>query len=540
MEDLSVKKRFIQEVINNNGELKHDYTNDLHFSYIMELLGGKQNLKANHPSIYKSLCYTRKLAKKNKLNKLIKQEDDTQDDLHDATNRIEYIAYEPNVDIQSSMLGSYSEQKPSIVIIGEIVDVTEDKVLDCFSYEACNEYSLEGVTSCKDEGVTHFEERIFRSEATFIWTDIEKNNLRMSSQTLISEEKKMAGAASIIKNISVEDPMPKSTQRTNVVVVYNREAQAKEGFDYSYPNVMKDNKVKVNLPFKGKVQFKETWIPKGVDINRRFKIQLELEDEGIVEYLTPINPNFFTIKDNQLSWDFSNDWGSMLNTTHFNASTIANFYCSMYINLENKVAGINTAVPIIIKSGKGQDTSKDTSVKIISQIKIQWGCFGKNTMVMMSDGTYRNIEEIKIGDTVTTKDLESSIVKNIFIGNEAELVRIITETKKCLEVTKTHPICTANGIKIASQLKASDIIKTSDGLEKISSIYMIDYDDVVYNLDVEESALLICNGIYAGDYQMQNNKVQNKDRYYTKAKEVTEFQKEIHDICENLRKKGGR
>ena len=87
----------------------------------------------------------------------------------------------------------------------------------------------------------------------------------------------------------------------------------------------------------------------------------------------------------------------------------------------------------------------------------QNGCFGKDTPILMGDFTYKNIQDIKIGDTVIGFneayrgfDLVKTKVTNTFI-RQSKVGELIFSDDRKLIVTTDHPIYTINKKSITSK-----------------------------------------------------------------------------------------
>jgi len=68
-------------------------------------------------------------------------------------------------------------------------------------------------------------------------------------------------------------------------------------------------------------------------------------------------------------------------------------------------------------------------------------CFPSGTRVLLSDGTYKNIEEIKVGDTVINRKGEIGTVTNVFKRESSDLMEVNGKgiLSRSLFVTKEHP-----------------------------------------------------------------------------------------------------
>ena len=137
-------------------------------------------------------------------------------------------------------------------------------------------------------------------------------------------------------------------------------------------------------------------------------------------------------------------------------------------------------------------------------------CFAEGTQVLVNfDGTTRNIEDIKIGDTVISYSTErnenyESIVHNNHMNTKAtEMAKIICEDGTELVMTTYHPLYTKEGWKSLTNhngyptLTENDTLKTIDDWSPIKSIemYTLEKPVTVYTLDVRDKDEIVDNDI---------------------------------------------
>jgi len=118
-------------------------------------------------------------------------------------------------------------------------------------------------------------------------------------------------------------------------------------------------------------------------------------------------------------------------------------------------------------------------------------CFLAGTKIAMADGTYQNIEEIKIGDLVKSYDEESREIKDgevidVFYHNAYEMLGdyyLILNGE--LKVTINHPIYKDGEWVDAGELKIGDKVSIEDNAVEINSIEKV-YEKVpTYNFEVK-------------------------------------------------------
>jgi hypothetical protein len=154
------------------------------------------------------------------------------------------------------------------------------------------------------------------------------------------------------------------------------------------------------------------------------------------------------------------------------------------------------------------------------------GCFEAGTKVTMADGSKKNIEEIKIGDTVKSYNiysntLENSVVEQTYVLNQPDDLVVLTfEDNTVLLTTMTHPFYTKNGWvslypnfnyrayeDISMQLfemmsVGQEFYKITDTGEisttklcRIQYRHGLDQNHKVYNLDVDTNNTFFTNSI---------------------------------------------
>jgi len=88
-------------------------------------------------------------------------------------------------------------------------------------------------------------------------------------------------------------------------------------------------------------------------------------------------------------------------------------------------------------------------------------CLPKDSQILISNGTYKKIEDINIGDKIISynlknKNFEHKEVIDKFSNGKKRLIRLNTEKNDSLVVTENHPILTPNGWKKADEIVLKD------------------------------------------------------------------------------------
>lgn len=130
------------------------------------------------------------------------------------------------------------------------------------------------------------------------------------------------------------------------------------------------------------------------------------------------------------------------------------------------------------------------------------GCFAAKTNILMSDGSHKNIEDIKVGDTVMSFDkkhkdskLAPKRVSHIFLMGDKQTY-FVHDTK----VTAHHKFLTGSGkMKSISEMDANDTIVLKDGQEIGLGEVKKGPVEPVYNFNVEDNHSYIADDMRVGN-----------------------------------------
>ena len=141
------------------------------------------------------------------------------------------------------------------------------------------------------------------------------------------------------------------------------------------------------------------------------------------------------------------------------------------------------------------------------------GCFPPGVKITMADGSLRNIEDVRAGDTVRNAKTGVPVkVGKVIEGPEAlPLIRFGFDGTT-VTTSQAHPVLTATGLKPANELKKSDTVFDAHGNPHPVTILetlpieegqrVINVDLVAASSDANER-LLISDGIMTGDIVLQ-------------------------------------
>lgn len=330
-----------------------------------------------------------------------------------------------------------------------------------------------------------------------------------------------------VHDFRVDDPAIKHASNEYINILYDRSPSSGEQADYSYTGVKHGDKVDTMLPVRGHFYLAQDFKPTKNDGASLDNFVLIYQDETAVTNQAIQSPtellDCLTFEEDtgsglwKVNFDFGDDWQSQLDIGRYTSSTIQDVYlkCAFRINCDWGAAG-SFIVPVTINGSMTAPELPDEynytrhgGNCVVPLVKIRWGCFHKDTTVTLADGTTKNISEVAIGESLLTAEGKHAMVMETYKGQEAKLIRIETNKGKVLQVTEDHPVLTNHGRVTANKLVITANIHTEDGVEEVVNVTTEDYNDTVYNVDCG-GAMLIANGLYAGDFMMQNTMAENQ------------------------------
>lgn len=181
--------------------------------------------------------------------------------------------------------------------------------------------------------------------------------------------------------------------------------------------------------------------------------------------------------------------------------------------------GKGSGDPIVYyESGDGE-----TDV-FIPPIEICWGCFAKDTLIRIADGSRKPADQIVAGDQIPAFGGKILTVAEILSGEDAEIVRIVTKDGRRIRVSDGHAMLASDGEApegrrmTAGRLQAGDRLMTPDGVVEISEVVTESYHDMVYNFifeGEEKPNYIEADGFWSGDSYAQNESKEKKQAQLT-------------------------
>jgi hypothetical protein len=127
-------------------------------------------------------------------------------------------------------------------------------------------------------------------------------------------------------------------------------------------------------------------------------------------------------------------------------------------------------------------------------------CFLAKTAITMADGSQKNIEDMRIGDTVKAYDLVSenkveALIIDVFHHPAEEMGEYFIVINDKLRVTPYHPMYANKEWFFAGGLVIGDILLNPDGMEIIYSIRTIYEQETVFDLLINGPKAYIADDI---------------------------------------------
>lgn len=159
---------------------------------------------------------------------------------------------------------------------------------------------------------------------------------------------------------------------------------------------------------------------------------------------------------------------------------------------------------------------KDVAISELYFDGIDVHCFAKGTTILMADKSIKNIEDLKVGELITTFDIKKGETKSVKIEQlekvfHNSLVTYNFESGLKITATQDHPFLVKDknwaslkpekskiykGFEIAGQIEIGDLFQTLAGIEKLKSIEHLETTQETYTISKLNSGnTFIANGL---------------------------------------------
>ena len=403
----------------------------------------------------------------------------------------------------------FDEPRGVITIVSDVIDRTNGRSINGRAVTLKHAHSLTCAINADMSSYRDVDQFKFLVRTVFYWTETDKDGKTVMKKH--EERRQYNEGYDIVDNITVEFPNTLK-QRDATVILYGRTAEANyDDPDKVYPDVHpQNNQLPVFIPFTGSVRVVDATIVGVKKEDSSLMIEHPVKHTCCAAFAKDKGQNWEHIKweyfDNKklLRWTFPEDWKNTIGLQGLSVSSYFDFYADLCLQVQPNSMNEPVDVHIYMGNAIGED---HTHCKI-KKLMLQWGCLGKDTMLLMADGTQKKICEINRDDRVSTGKGSARVIA-IYSGMEEDIAHIVTESGKKVLATTGHPILTQRGWLRVMDMNAADKVIMADGTsESLAGLYRTPYGDTVYNIELEgDVRQLIADGIVVGDYRMQNQPV---------------------------------
>lgn len=325
----------------------------------------------------------------------------------------------------------------------------------------------------------------------------------------------------------VNDPVLKPAHSTMpyIKMGLGRPASNYQGdCDYTWNEQTQDNPI-VRVPFTGSQTFKSNIVPNSWSKYPIVCLMTLTDKGGSGPSITPTTDllsriNILPDDSTTLQWDFtydpdvSKDKSIQFGNATFTTDSETSLSFIIHVNTQNyPVAPVPVSITGTTNSQFWSPSGIDQSGTYwIRPFLYSWHCVAEDTLIKLSDGTSKRIDELTNHDAVISnaKGDILRVMDTVFQNNVEKILSINDELGHKLRITGKHAVVTVDGIKLAKELHAGDTLVTEDGPAKIVSIRNIKFNKRVWGIGlmnasgdtstiVDDSCTYFANGILVGD-----------------------------------------
>lgn len=434
---------------------------------------------------------------------------------------------------ESSM--GFDEPKGVITIVSDVIDRSNGRSINGRAVTQKNTNALTCAIRADMSSYRDIDKFQFLVRTVFYWTETDKNGT--ISMKKHEERRQYNEGYDIVDNITVEFPNTLKL-RDATVILYGRTAEANyDDPDKVYPDIKPiNNALPVYIPFIGSVRVVDATILGVKKDDSSIMIEHPVIHTCSASFAKDKDKNWEYIKweyfDNKklLKWTFPENWRNTLNLQNLKIGSNFDFYADLCL----QVLPDGMDEPVDIHIYMGNTVGEDHTHCKIKKLMLQWGCLGKDTLLLMADGSQKKICDIHNDDWVSTGKGKAKVI-GTYHGMEEDIAHIVTESGKKVLTTIGHPILTERGWLRVMDMNAADKVIMADGtVENLAGLYCTPYNDVVYNIELEGDVhQLIADGIVVGDYVMQNQAIESTQTPVSitgQEQLATEFQLLVDEI----------
>lgn len=564
---LADASRIPWDMFQESGVYKLDYNNPEHEAFFWAMFGGKEQVREQFPAVYRAFIRSKNNGHTNATDQIL----DGMVPVSCGSDGI-YLEDEQGQQLHTDALGApivhcvkssswihTAEKMPACMAVGELRDAKTGEIYDSFCDMLQDVKSEEDfILRCPVADTARLDNQ--EISAKFCINYIGEAD---SIETYVVKEDSILvlGSSSIVTSFTMERLHPDDTNPSYVVdpiqqpqiILYGRTPQNKEQADKIYPNLQpdKNGQIAVHFPLSGTIQFAEGIKPIGYDASyigdQSQTIQLKFSDSGSVyyKYSAAEIESCFTKDEGKrtISFKMNDDWNIALDTKRFGSNTTLSLSARFPLQLVwndqiwTKTCSISSRSTLL--AGEQYFTTNTTHL-LVPQFNVRWGCLAEHTKVETIDGSWVCVEDLTVGSTLLGASGEAITVTNIYKGREPYVIHIETDDHQAISLTATHPVKTADGVRIAQEIRPRDVLINDSGAQMhVKYAYKLEYDGWVYGIKTDPPMSMIrAEHFWVGSFDMQNSMpqkaTQEKPLYSPEVTELVEQWMQLVQHCFGL------
>lgn len=508
-----------------------NFANENDFLSVLDYLGGEAHLNNNFPNMLQMVYATRELHEQANGLSLESAAQNDNESINSGYEDSYDIIELPEVQVQSSSerqkcsavytksAMSLTENRPFLHLSSEITDPKTGKVFFAYAIHDKDKSYLETMQRVSGNLLNYSDNVDVQVKSEFMTVkNVNGKNVCDAGVVSRTRDIDIRNLTNDIKDIKVFAPVPKNAKDSIIKVVYKDRSDKDAA--YTFKKATKNgNAVTVYYPFSIQIELdddyefdaapikydKDFYISLASDVikrennggggevhfNEAFKrCKIQVAAQGNILTLT-------------LPYESDTDktyWGTDMTLSGRQASGYFDFHLNANIYYHLKGTDYHLSTTIVVTSLNLNGVKTSPNMRKIPQSSICWGCLGKDTRIMTKQGE-KNISELNEGDIIITASGEATL-KQLITGHSEKIIAVGTCEEDSVLLTAEHPINTKRGLICAGNLTVDDCLMTESGeLKEINYLMGIDYNDTVYSLELEQSALIVANGYLVGDYR---------------------------------------
>ena len=491
---------------------KYDLTSKNDYMEVMEHFGGEEYLKEKFPLMYKAFQDSAS----------VKSEKKNEDTVQGKTDLFSVDFFETqctdalgtDAKIQKGVIMQskfyYIKQRPVVIVESRVSD-ENGKLYGCNTYvfEECFGDSIE------EQLQEIYLNKEYKLHGESVYTSFVKEGEKIIVMDCKTEEGNseiyLGSGENLIKEIKLSDPVNKHKKKSaQTFILYGNRNAADVSYQYKdVPNPTEiSGKKYVNIwcPFKISVELEKYKFHEGQPLSDTdFSLKLESSNpeeyggggvafNNVKDIKTTLSKNNTLLEiEIPLDWKVKmtvNDINLVIGSFNFRAVFKINYELEVGTEKIVKMASVMAATEVIATA----------SGIYVEPIKIQWGCFGKESVLKTESGK-KSVAEIKTGDRILSREGTYVMVTNVSTGFEKDIISFQTEgCDDILQLTAAHGVQTKRGIIPACDLLVEDEVLTEDGsYQELVYLAIDSYNDEVYNIETEGHAMFVASGIVVTD-----------------------------------------